>query len=164
MAFADEPPSWTNYKVVSKNGDYFAWVQSSNEDSLKKPWECDWTLTVYNKIENDSVQIWKSKYAPNGYKSGKISDDGQFFAEVDKWFNEYDIITIYNKTGPICIFSGKELNIPKTELLETRSHHIWMKYYFFIDDGKSLEIVTFFGKRHVIDLMNCNRVVNLIGE
>lgn len=47
FVFADEPPSWREYKKVSDNLDFFAWVHFADNDTIKYPYLHKFLLVIY---------------------------------------------------------------------------------------------------------------------
>ena len=83
VSFADEPPSFSDFKVESGNGEYFAVVQCAVEKC--SPYGLgNYSLSVYRKPD-PSAAIWSVPYHYDGYEGGYLSDDGKTFLYVSFW-------------------------------------------------------------------------------
>ena len=137
LSFADRPPSWLPYRILSANNEYFGWVNYSETDTLKDPWDRDWNLKVYSQ---DSLLVWKTSYHPSGYPSGILSNDGEKMIYIDNWYYDGIVIRIKRRNKPDLNFAGKSFNIPSNFLEQTVSHQLWLKDTEL--DGNVLKIVT----------------------
>ncbi|MCJ8290894.1 MAG: hypothetical protein HRT58_15425 [Crocinitomicaceae bacterium] len=157
LSYADKPPCWCSFKIDSENEKYFAWITPIQIDSLDKPWEIDWQITVFMVVKGDSTEQWDSKYAPNGYVEGILSNDGKTFVTVDYWYHpETDIVIMYNENGPFCSVNSSQLSIKDEDLKKTVSHNIWRNNYFFERPNQSSIIIeTFDGINRLIKIDDC---------
>ena len=157
-ALADEPPCWCEFNVKSANKAYSAKVTRVEKDSLKKPWDAQWILSVYKINANDSTKIWSVKYEYDGYTDGVLSNNGQVFAYVNYWYYDtHNIAYIYSQGKKVGQLKGKEFNVPEKERQKTVSHELWLnpkKEYFYFNESENgvfLSINTIDNKTHKID-------------
>lgn len=158
FAFADAPPRWREFKVVSENKKFQANVTRNENDSLKQPWDSKWILTVYKISGKDSIELWKTDYEFDGYTEGILSNDGSIFVYVNFWYYETrSIVKIYNQgvyTGQI---KGIDFNVPTDKRIKTVSHELWLsnedQLYYFEKNGNVFELVihTIDKKKYKID-------------
>ena len=155
-AFADEPPCWCEFSIPSGNNQYLAKIEFNKTDSIKKPWERDWIISVY-ETKFDTVQIWVSKFLHDGYGGGDLSDDGQVYFYVNSWFymNNQNQIIIYTKENIINL-SLQNFGLDSSKYPHTASHQLWIKDCNLIPnlltDTTKLEIVTLDSKKIEIAL------------
>jgi len=122
--YADEPPSWTAYKVVSENGNFFSWVHFADNDTTKSAWERKWALTVYTK---DSTKLWQQAVNPTGYPEGKLSNDGAYFSYVNYWYySDSPVVEVYRKNKTPITITGDKFYVPTQFLQKTSSHQRWL--------------------------------------
>lgn len=121
---ADSPPSWTPYKVISENGEFFSWVLFGDNDTTKSSWERRWKLEVFTR---DSVKLWQQQIRPIGYPEGKLSNDGKYFSYVNYWYYaDSPVVEVYRRgENPITI-TGDKFSIPTQFLQKTSSHQLWL--------------------------------------
>lgn len=103
------------------------------------------------------------KYDYSGYPGGLLSDDGTTFIYVEFWYYaDTPLVDIYRQGKKINTFSlkGRSFNIPEAKLVQTVSHHLWLKeernaYAYFQDKTNRLliKIHTIDGRTHLIDIM-----------
>ncbi|GEO02610.1 hypothetical protein AAE02nite_02740 [Adhaeribacter aerolatus] len=123
-AYADEPPSWTPYKIVSENGGIFSWIHFGDNDTTKSPWERKWALTVYTK---DSTELWEQQINPTGYPEGKLSNNGKYFSYVNYWYySDSPVVEVYRRNRTPIIITGDKFGIPISVLQQTSSHQLWL--------------------------------------
>lgn len=139
FVFADEPPSWREYKKVSDNLDFFAWVHFADNDTIKYPWERKWQLSVFDK---DSILFWKREVNPSGYVDGYITDDGRHFITIDEWYYpKKNVVRIFNANHNDFFIKGEEFKIPEIFLRETVSHQLWIEKYQIVNHQLFIETV-----------------------
>lgn len=161
-SYADSPPCWCSFEEKSTNKKYIAVVNRPEKDSLVDPWNSIWTLSVYEAAGNKKRLLWKMKYDYTGYPGGLLSDDGQTFIYVEFWYYaDTPLVDIYRQGKKINTFSlkGRSFNIPEEKLVQTVSHHLWLKeegtaYSYFRDKTNRLliKILTIDGRTHFIDI------------
>ena len=148
FCYGDEPPSWEPYKKISKNKEFFCWVDFNDNDTLNDAWNRKWILKVYDK---DSILIWQKEYRHFGYSNGYLSDNGKKFIFIEYWYYHNDIavkITSQDKQD-VCI-NTSDFNIPEKFLIETVSHKLWLNDCEL--DDNNLIILTVDGKTWIIDI------------
>ncbi len=84
--FADEPPTWEAFAVVSNNEKFLAAVSSVKGDSILEPYYRKWELTIYD-LSHDTIEIWRKEYFFDGYPGGWLSNDGKVFVRVNSWLD-----------------------------------------------------------------------------
>jgi hypothetical protein len=150
---ADEPPSWEPYRVVSENGEFFAWVTFNDSDTIRSPWERKWALSIFTK---DSVELWKQTVKATGYPEGILSDNGNYFSYIDYWYySDLPVVEIYRKDKKPIRIKGESFDIPALFLQSTASHKLWLgeeKYKYSNSAEKKLIINTRDSKVWAIDL------------
>lgn len=126
-AQADQPPSWTEFSVKSENMKAKASIAIYNRKVDLRPWEQTYRIKVEKKSGNGrSLKIWEAPYFYRGYAEGVLSDDGEYFAYVDFWYqHEHPAIEIYHH-GAYCYFTGQQLGLDSTRLQKTISHQLWL--------------------------------------
>lgn len=134
IVYGDEPPCWCEFTILSENKEFRADIEFLKSDSLKKPWERNWEVKVY-EINPDTSLIWVSKFLNDGYGAGILSNDGQLYTYVNYWLQmDYpNQIIIYSK-DEIIRLSGKDLGLDPSSYRHTVSHQIWMKDYYLTPD------------------------------
>jgi len=121
---ADSPPSWTPYKVVSENAEFYSWVHFGDNDTTKLPWERVWVLEVYTK---DSINLWRQQIKPIGYPEGKLSNDGKYFSYVNYWYySDSPVVEVYRREKTQITITGDQFSIPIQFLQKTSSHQLWL--------------------------------------
>ena len=148
FCYADEPPSWEPYKVVSENREYFCWVDFNDNDTSKYEWERKWILKVYNK---DSTLFWERDYQPSGYSGGILSNDGRKFIYIEYWYSPNYAIEITKQDGNDIRIAGKDFNIKEHYLQETESHRLWLDYDLYYLKNNKLVVSTIDGNVWEID-------------
>lgn len=129
---ADEPPSWQPYKVVSENQKYFAWIDYSDKNSLKQPWERQWQLSIYSQ---DSTLVWQKKIQPTGYPDGNLTNDGNAFVIVETWYyDQHNLVSIYHRNGQDFFMKGRDFHISPHFLQDTESHRLWIDDFYLKND------------------------------
>ena len=154
--YGDGPPCWCDFTVFSANKLFKADIEHAKADSLKEPWEREWSIRVY-KNAPDTLLLWQSDFFSYGYSEGKLSNDGQLFVYVNYWLRmETDNQLVIHSQKGIKRLSGKDLELDSAEYPQTASHQIWMdKYYLFPDhstDTTKLIIETLDAKKIELDL------------
>ena len=98
---ADEPPSWEEFNVSSPNKKFVAKITVKDKNGKKNRYEWSYSLAVY-KVQGEQAPLWSCTYPYSGYPGGFLSDDGQFFADVNFWYYDaLEIVKIYRgQTGP----------------------------------------------------------------
>src|SRR5690606_1158928 len=90
-------------------------------------WERTWNINVFKK---DSTLFWKRPYQPSGYEDGVITNDGNNFVIVAFWyFDQGNVIKIFNKDSNDYFIKGNEFKISPLYLEKTVSHRLWRKKY-----------------------------------
>ena len=126
FCYGDLPPSWEPFKRVSKNGEYFCWIDFNDNDTSKYNWKRKWILKVYDK---DSNLFWQKEYPPLIY-AGSLSNDGKKFVCIASWYHpDYPVVKITNRDKPDICIKGSEFNIPEESLIKTVSHKLWRNNY-----------------------------------
>ena len=132
FVFADEPPSWQPYKTVSKNSEFFAWVNYADNDTIKYPWERKWQLSVYKK---DSTLFWKRDFKPTGYEDGILTNNGKNFVLIEFWYyKKGNVISVFNENSDDFFIKGEQFKIPEIFLTQTVSHKLWRENFEIKDD------------------------------
>jgi hypothetical protein len=162
-AYADSPPCWCKFEEQSANKKYFAIVDRPQKDSLIDPWKSVWTLTVYERTAKGKRQLWKTKYDYTGYPGGMLSSDGQTFTYVEFWYYANSpLIDIYRQGKRVNTsgLTGLNFNIPRSKLVQTVSHQLWLwdegNAYTYKSNNNQLllELRTIDGRIHDIDVSN----------
>ena len=137
FCYADEPPSWSPYKIISENKEFFCWIDYADKETLKDPWERKWNLKIYG---DDSTLIWKRVFNPSGYHDGTLSNDGSNFIIIEFWYYENEnVVEVYNRNSNDYFIKGKEFKIFPIFLETTVSHELWRKSYEYKDDKILIE-------------------------
>ena len=66
LLLADEPPSYEEFEILSKNGKFLAQVTADVNEDKKQPWELTYTLTVYEANNGPQKEMWSCKYIYDG--------------------------------------------------------------------------------------------------
>jgi hypothetical protein len=132
----------------------------NEKDFRKEKHEARWILTIYKDSVSDSTVFWTTDYEFDGYDAGEISNDGKVFAYVDDWYYEnFNIVKIYNQGKKVADFIGKDFNIPPKKLQKTISHYLWKRninnslYFEYTNQDVTLVIHTIDNKIHKIDCL-----------
>jgi len=130
---ADEPPSWSDFDVVSGNGQYVAKVRAESGGGHK--------VSVYYK--DRGVLYWSCDYVYEGYSAGALSNDGSTFAYVSQWYYaDEPVVYMYRRCEATGSVTGEEFEIPRDRLKDTVSHRLWLcedcktPYIFRYPDGQ----------------------------
>ncbi|QNF35184.1 hypothetical protein HUW51_21600 [Adhaeribacter swui] len=159
MAKADQPPCWCDFSVKSSNQQFVAHVKGVKNSAKLNPPYGQWEIFVYKKnAAKDSTLLWKSHYLYDGYTDGVLSDDGQYFAYVNFWYqNQAPVIQLYHNGKHTGSIAGTAFNIPAGKITNTVSHKLWLtregQSYSFVKENKDylLQVTTIDGKAHLID-------------
>jgi len=156
-ALADEPPSWSDFEVVSGNGDYVAKITANDSGGH--------TLSVYYR--DRGVLYWSDDYVYDGYTWGILSSDGSTFAYVNFWFYDDEPVVYMYREGKVRgHIEGGRFGIPRSRLKDTVSHRLWLceecpeHYRFTYPRGGNpiLEVETIDGRRHRLVLGGDGRI------
>lgn len=139
LCFADEPPSWTPYRIVSENEEFFCWIDFADNKTSLPSQKRKWALKVYS---SDSTLIWKRNFHPSGYSEGSLTNDGNSFVYVDFWYykNEY-VVKIFKRSLNDHFIKGKDFSISPDALEKTVSHRLWRKKYKLEDNKIIIETI-----------------------
>ena len=155
---ADEPPSFSDFKVESENGEYFAQVKCATEKCLSYGLG-NYSLSVYKKSDS-SAAIWSAPYYYDGYTEGHLSGDGKTFIYVSFWYYPAEpVVTIYQSDKPVKNLNGKEFKINDSQIQKSVSHELWLydQPWRFVNNDL-FEIMTIDKKVHAIDV-NTGKIV-----
>lgn len=157
---ADEPPSYCEASIFSKDSTFRADIRHENADTNEKPWKWDWILYVY-QTKPETTYLWSSKLYYDGYSQGLLSDDGRLFAYVNYWYypeNSYQAI-VYTQDS-IYNYSSEYLQIEDSLCVETVSHLIWLEEYYFspnyLTDSTLLILRTIYDKLIQVEIKTGN--------
>jgi hypothetical protein len=150
--FADQPPSWKSFTVISDNGEWSALIAPLGDKP--NPWNDNWEIAVYKGHFHPSKNaVWESKYLPSGYSGGYLSNDGKIFSYVEYWFYKNNsVVDIYLKH---CQKSKNGSSFGLKENLEkTISHQLWLNgngNVSYVERGEKLylEIDTVDGIKYI---------------
>lgn len=147
---ADEPPSWSPYKKISKSNNFFCWIDYADRDTQKFPWERKWKLKIFKK---DSTLIWQRDFQPSGYTNGILSNDGNSFIIIEYWYSEKgSVVEVFNRNLKDYFIKGEEFKISTIFLNTTVSHQLWLENYKY--EGDKILIKTNDKNIWEIDLVN----------
>ena len=124
--YADEPPSWSPYTVLSKNQQFSAKIHQSNHQEQHN--NKQWFISVFN---SDSILLWKQSFIHSGHDGGLLSNDGKLFVTVEDWMQKdtnFPQVIVYTQNKRID-FSKDKFLPEKIPTQKTVSHQIWNKGY-----------------------------------
>lgn len=80
--------------------------------------------------KQDSTLYWERSVKSSGYEIGIITDDGENFVIIEFWYYEDgNVVTVYNKDSNDFFIKGSEFKIQKKYLEHTISHKLWIENY-----------------------------------
>lgn len=82
-ALADSPPSYSPFESKSENSKFIAKVDVENRMGQDFPREWKYNIKVFD-VAAMSKSLWESEYKFDGYSDGTLSNDGSYFAYVQK--------------------------------------------------------------------------------
>ena len=151
--FADEPASWSDFKVQSKNGEYTADIRLNSEVEMRS--QGGYSLSVY-PTANPSKILWSSPYRYDGYSWGNLSDDGKAFVYVNFWYDDNSVVFIYREGQSVKEITGREFAVDPTKMQATVSNRLWLadeESNVRFEGSDVLVIKTRDDKIHTIDLL-----------
>lgn len=143
-AWADQPPSWSEFSVKSENAQFEASVSVLGRKNKSQPWSNKFRIQVRAAQNNGPARmIWERPYDHDGYPGGILSNDGMYFVYVEFWYRHTrPAVRIYSK-GASCSFTGAQLGLTEDSLRKTVSHRLWLngEPEFVELQGRSVAVV-----------------------
>ena len=153
-AVADEPPSWSPFRICTESGRFCARVEAAGEPG-EAPWSRGYRLTVTRTDAGGNNEAWTTEYGYDGYPGGLLASDGMTFVDVSFWYYaDSPVVRIYREGRRIDI-DGNAFGIANSDLVETASHRLWLTERaprYDLVDASTLRIRTIDGNTHLVDL------------
>lgn len=151
---ADEPPSWQEFAVCTRDGRYCANVERVDPGS-SDPWKAEYRLRVTLTDAGVQRELWSASYQYDGYPYGKLTDDGRRFIYVSHWYwEDRPVVRMVSEEGELTL-DGSVFDVPSSALLPTVSHEVWLAdgpRSYRILDRDTLEIAMRNGDTRRVDL------------
>ena len=128
IAFADTPPAWEPFAIVSANGLFRASIEAADASRGTYPWQRKFRVAVSRIGDGkEAMPVWSAAYQYTGYPHGaKLSDDGEYFVQLGYWYRHDDaLVQIQNRQRNLSV-NGRALGMRPESLVRTASHQLWL--------------------------------------
>ena len=110
-----------SYRLHSKDKSYLAMLTPDRaEAGQRSSPDGNYHLSVLKVIDSETKKyrsFWESAFVHVGAMAGKLSDDGEMFVVVSKFFDaENPVLWIYQKGIPVQSIYASDLRIDRTKL------------------------------------------------